>query len=329
MGSVVRRRRRPQDPLLKGLLDEAKEEFGEKTKDSSDPESGDAPIQVHVHNGGGDQPWMDHIAELRKGLGDCMAGYQAHDSMLKDHDERLGNLEKDPDGEETTDAKAASDKKAKDEAEAKEKEEKETADKKAADKKSKDEAEEKEEKEDPKEETEDKESEEDPDKETEDKKAKDKKADDEAAEKEKEEKEGAMDSGVLVKDWQDTVSKAEILFPGSKAAKTFDAKAKRKDTRAAMCQFRRDTMTKALGDSKRAGFVKKVFGGKVPSFDGMPCEMVNLAFHSASEFARDAANASASAAVVDAAAIVAQAEKGAMTAAKLQAKNKAYRDGIK
>ena len=316
-----------KNPLLKGLLDEAKEEFGEKTKDSSDPESGDAPIQVHVHNGGGDQPWMDHIAELRKGLGDCMAGYQAHDSMLKDHDERLGNLEKDPDGEETTDAKAASDKKAKDEAEAKEKEEKETADKKGADKKSKDEAEEKEEKEDPEEETEDKESEEDPDKETEDKKAKDKKAKDEA--EEKEEKEGAMDSDALVKDWQDTVSKAEILFPGSKSAKTFDKKATRKDTRAAMCQFRRDTMTKALGDKNRAMFVNKAFGGKAPKFDSMPCEMVNLAFNASVEFARDATNASASAAVVDAAAIAAAADKGAMTPAKLQAKNKAYRDGIK
>ena len=88
-------------------------------------------------------------------------------------------------------------------------------------------------------------------------------------------------------------------------------------------------MERALGDKNRALFVTRMFGGKVPSFDGMPCEMVNLAFNSASEFARDAANASASAAVVDAAAIVAQAEKGAMTAAKLQAKNKAYREGIK
>ena len=302
-----------KDPEIKWLLDQAKEEFGEKTKDSEDPTSGDAPIQVHVHNGSNDQPWMDHVANLQKQVTDCMAGYQAHDATLKDHDERLGNLEKGgPGGEETTDAKAAADKKAKDEAEAKEKEEKETADKKAADKKSKDE-----------------ESEEDPDKETEDKKAKDKKSKDEAAEKEEKEKEGAMDSGALVKDWQDTVSKAEILFPGMKAAKTFDKKAMRKDTREALCKFRRDTMERALGDKKRAMFVTKMFGGKVPSFDGMPCEMVNLAFNAASEFARDAANASASAAVVDAAAITAAAEKGAMTAAKLQAKNAKYRESIK
>jgi uncharacterized protein len=315
------------DKALRVLLDQAKEETEEKeTKDSSDPESGDAPIQVHVHNGGGgEQPSMDHIASLNKKFDDCMAGYQAHDATLRDHDERLGNLEKDPDAE-VTDAKAA-DKKAKDEAEEKEKEEKETADRKAKDadeeekkatedKKSKD-ADEEEEK---KEETKDEESEEDHDekKKTEDKKAKD-------ADEEEKEKEGAMDSAALVIEWRDTVSKAEILFPGSKPSKTFDAKAKRKDSRDAMCQFRRETMKRAMGDSKRAKFVTKVVG-RAPQFDSMSCEMVSMAFNAASEFARDAANYAVSVKVVDAARVTAA---GAMTAEMLQAKMVAFRNGIK
>ena len=317
------------DKALRVLLDQAKEEAEEETKDSADPESGDAPIQVHVHNGSNDQPWMDHVAGLKAKMGDCMAGYQAHDATLRDHDARIGELEKDPSGADVTDAKMAADKKAKD-ADEDEPDEK----KKAEDKKAKDAA-------DPDDMTGGGGSPAmsggssstsqgggyDADEEEKEKEAKDKKAKDEAEEKEKE-KEGAMDSAALVNEWRDTFSKAEILFPGSKPSKTFDAKANRKDSRDAMCQFRRATLKRALGDSKRAKFVTKVVG-KAPQFDKMSCEMVNMAFNAASEFARDAANDAVSVKVVDAAAITAAADKGPMTAEQLQAQMVAYRKGIK
>ena len=55
----------------------------------------------------------------------------------------------------------------------------------------------------------------------------------------------------------------EISLPRrASRPRSFDKKATRKDTRAAMCQFRRDTIDQGSRRQNRAMFVNKAFGGK-------------------------------------------------------------------
>ena len=137
------------------------------------------------------------------------------------------------------------------------------------------------------------------------------------------EKEPVKDSAALVADWRATVSKAEILAPGHRIGATFDAKAKMTATVDTLCRFRRSTITAALGDAKRAGFVEKASGGRLKAkstaktiaatLHKMSCEAIGLVFDNAVEHALVANNAAG-----DVLAAAVDAEPGRMTAAKYQ-----------
>ncbi|MDN8067288.1 DUF2213 domain-containing protein [Burkholderia vietnamiensis] len=97
---------------------------------------------------------------------------------------------------------------------------------------------------------------------------------------EKTEKTG--DSTSLRDQFQDTLSRAEILAPGVRLP-TFDAKAVRKKTVDAMCVLRRRALRAAL-DNENAELVKSVVGGA--NVASMTCDSVAAFFNAASEVVR-------------------------------------------
>lgn len=90
------------------------------------------------------------------------------------------------------------------------------------------------------------------------------------------------DSTALRDEFQDTLSRAEILAPGVRLP-TFDAKAQRKRTADAICVLRRRALRAAM-DNENAESVKAVTGGA--TVDGMPCTSIKAFFNAASELAR-------------------------------------------
>lgn len=174
------------------------------------------------------------------------------------------------------------------------------------------------------------------DEDEEDKKKKEKEACDEAlkaeeakriadealkAEEEKKAADVALDSmslAVLRLDFQDTVTKAEILAPGIRLP-AFDGVSQSKKTIAdSMCGLRKAALDVAMKDPKNGAFVTKVIG-KDADLDKMTCDALTLAFNASAELARQAANAPKPSFDER---LFAQ---GPMTAARLQEINKANR----
>lgn len=90
------------------------------------------------------------------------------------------------------------------------------------------------------------------------------------------------DSTALRDEFQDALSRAEILAPGVRLP-TFDAKAQRKRTSDAICVLRRRALRAAV-DNENAEHVAAVTGGA--DIAGMPCTAVKAFFNAASELAR-------------------------------------------
>jgi uncharacterized protein len=90
------------------------------------------------------------------------------------------------------------------------------------------------------------------------------------------------DSTALRDEFQDALSRAEILAPGVRLP-TFDAKAQRKRTADAICVLRRRALRAAM-DNENAESVKAVTGGA--DITGMPCTAVQAFFNAASELVR-------------------------------------------
>lgn len=90
------------------------------------------------------------------------------------------------------------------------------------------------------------------------------------------------DSAALRDQFQDALSRAEILAPGVRLP-TFDAKAVRKKTVDAMCVLRRRALRAAL-DNENAELVQSVVGGA--NVASMTCDSVAAFFNAASEVVR-------------------------------------------
>ena len=90
------------------------------------------------------------------------------------------------------------------------------------------------------------------------------------------------DSTALRDEFQDALSRAEILAPGVRLP-TFDAKAVRKKTVDAICVLRRRALRAAM-DNENAEAVRAVTGGA--DISGMPCNAVQAFFNAASELVR-------------------------------------------
>lgn len=90
------------------------------------------------------------------------------------------------------------------------------------------------------------------------------------------------DSTALRDQFQDALSRAEILAPGVRLP-TFDAKAVRKKTVDAICVLRRRALRAAL-DNENAEIVKSVVGGA--NVASMTCDSVAAFFNAASEVVR-------------------------------------------
>ncbi|MBM5648277.1 DUF2213 domain-containing protein [Burkholderia pseudomallei] len=90
------------------------------------------------------------------------------------------------------------------------------------------------------------------------------------------------DSTALRDQFQDALSRAEILAPGVRLP-TFDAKAVRKKTVDAICVLRRRALRAALGN-ENAELVKSVVGGA--NVANMTCDSVTAFFNAASEIVR-------------------------------------------
>jgi len=90
------------------------------------------------------------------------------------------------------------------------------------------------------------------------------------------------DSTTLCDEFQDALSRAEILAPGVRLP-TFDAKAVRKKTVDAICVLRRRALRAAL-DNENAELVKSVVGAA--NVASMTCDSVTAFFNAASEVVR-------------------------------------------
>ncbi|KWC56562.1 DUF2213 domain-containing protein [Burkholderia ubonensis] len=90
------------------------------------------------------------------------------------------------------------------------------------------------------------------------------------------------DSTALRDEFQDALSRAEILAPGVRLP-TFDAKVARKKTVDAICVLRRRALLAAM-DNENGEAVKAVTGGA--DISSMPCNAVKAFFNAASELVR-------------------------------------------
>jgi hypothetical protein len=163
------------------------------------------------------------------------------------------------------------------------------------------------------------------DDEEEKKKAEDKRLKDAEAEEEKKKQEEAArkvtDSAPLAAAFNDTLSRAEILFPGI-SFPVFDAEAKSTVTNDAMCALRVQALDKAFADPARRKHVLAVLGGKPPEFSKMTCDAAEVVFTAASELARAAQVADTAS---GARGTLRDPAAGPMTAAKMQQRIEAFR----
>lgn len=97
------------------------------------------------------------------------------------------------------------------------------------------------------------------------------------------------DSAALAETYQDTITRAEILFPGLKPKATFDAAAKAISTEDCICDLQRRALTAALGVDATKGYVKPLLGTK--DLAAMSADNLAMLFIGASELAKRGNNA--------------------------------------
>lgn len=131
------------------------------------------------------------------------------------------------------------------------------------------------------------------------------------------EKAPVMDAAALSAEFQDTLSRAEIIAPGIKLP-VFDAKAAPKLMADAMCGLRRKALAKAFDAPETRPSVEAVVGPR-PDFSKMTCDAAATAFRGVSEVVK----AKRSAVVRDTTPVLPAA--GKMTAERLQEINEKRR----
>ena len=94
------------------------------------------------------------------------------------------------------------------------------------------------------------------------------------------------DSRGLAQEFQDAMSRAEILLPGIRLM-TFDAAKPASYTSDMLCRFRNSTMEQAANyDPTIRQIIEGANGGKLPQFGKLTCDASRMLFNAASEIAR-------------------------------------------
>ncbi len=137
-------------------------------------------------------------------------------------------------------------------------------------------------------------------------------------EEKKEDKEATMDSASLRSVFDDVRSRAEILFPGINLP-SFDAKAVRKTTNAAMHDLRIRALQSAYADPARKSYVADALGGREPKFDTMTADAAEVVFNAACAIAKAANKSSGK--------VAPSFPQGPMTASKYAELIKSRRSG--
>lgn len=119
--------------------------------------------------------------------------------------------------------------------------------------------------------------------------------DDDGDEEEKEDKKETKDSAMFVKsaqtitrvraEWQDTLSRAEILMPGIRLP-TFDAALGVKKIEDSMCAFRRRAVIAAFETDRGREAIKPYAGSDKPNFKAMTCDAMKILFIASSDKAK-------------------------------------------
>lgn len=130
------------------------------------------------------------------------------------------------------------------------------------------------------------------------------------------EKSGTMDAASAATEFQDVVSRAEIIAPGIKLP-VFDAKAKPKLIADQMCSLRRRALTKAFETADTRPSVEAVVGSR-PAFDKMTCDQAATVLRAVSEVVKARRSAAKDQGGDD-------APRGRMTAADIQKLNEQRR----
>ncbi|WP_183750807.1 DUF2213 domain-containing protein [Pseudochelatococcus contaminans] len=99
--------------------------------------------------------------------------------------------------------------------------------------------------------------------------------------------EATLDSAAIRDAFTDTLARAEILAPGIKLP-TFDARAKRRVTRDALCGLRSAALKAAYANDSKRTHVEAVLGGKPADFAAMSCDTAEIIFRAASELVKTA-----------------------------------------
>ena len=127
-------------------------------------------------------------------------------------------------------------------------------------------------------------------------------------------------------EFQQTISRAEVLSPGVKLPQ-FDAATSKATMADRMCGLRTLAVRTAFADEKRKTFVVEAAGSSTPNFDAMSCDQMTVVFNAAAALAR-AANSARRVSFADQ-----NFPQGKMTAEKMQAvieqKRAADRAGVK
>lgn len=121
--------------------------------------------------------------------------------------------------------------------------------------------------------------------------------DEDSEEKKEDEKKSTTDSASLKNEFEDTVARAEVLWPGVKLP-TFDSKSTKAKTIDNICHFRRRVLDHVLSsdDAASVTLIESVAGKKVKKFTGdkaFTCDAVRAIFVATSESVKARNNANA------------------------------------
>lgn len=108
-----------------------------------------------------------------------------------------------------------------------------------------------------------------------------------------ENKRPVKDSAALADTWRNTLSLAEIIAPGFKPAKTFDAKAKFEDGAKTICEFRRAVLKRGAKDAKAKSIIDDAFGEGATFDADYSCKWIDREFRPIADAVAKVRNASA------------------------------------
>lgn len=131
------------------------------------------------------------------------------------------------------------------------------------------------------------------DKKDDEERAEDEDPDDKKDDDKKSEDRRTKDSAGLANEFQETVSRAEILVPGIRVP-TFDKKMDPKKTADSLCALRRKALEIAYNTTDSKAHVEPFVTGKSADFSKMTCDAVSMIFNGAAELARRGSKASGS-----------------------------------